>query len=125
MKKLGNNLRKKFAEESIIWMATIRSDGRPHLVPIWFVTDGEYVYIRTMSKSVKYRNLLENPAVSVSMQDGSKPIIGEGKMTAHFPPGDREDIDRLFDDKYDWTDYDSAYDVICEFRMDKWIAFNH
>ena len=23
--------------EAIIWLATVRSDGRPHLTPIWFV----------------------------------------------------------------------------------------
>ena len=125
MRELDINLRKKFSEETIIWMATTRPSGRPHLVPIWFVTDGEFVYIRTMSGSVKYKNLLNNPSVSISIQSGAKPIIGEGEMVEHFPPGDREDVDDLFDRKYDWTDYGSAYDVICKFMIKKWIAFNH
>ena len=123
MSKLDSKIQRKFEEETIIWMATVRPDGRPHLIPIWFVTQDNSVYVRTMKESVKFRNLLQNPKVSISVQDGSKPIIGEGEMIEYFSPGTNPEIDHLFDEKYDWTDYDSRYNVICRFRIHKWMVY--
>ena len=27
----------RLGRESTIWLATVRADGRPHLVPLWYV----------------------------------------------------------------------------------------
>ena len=43
--------------EKNIWLATVRPDGRPHLVPIWFISLNEKVYICTEGKSVKIKNI--------------------------------------------------------------------
>ncbi len=38
--------------------ATTRRDGRPHVVPVWFVLEGDDLLITTGSKSVKGRAVL-------------------------------------------------------------------
>jgi PPOX class probable F420-dependent enzyme len=38
-------------------LATTREDGRPHVVPVWFVLDGDDIVFSTGASSVKGRNL--------------------------------------------------------------------
>ncbi|HLE28937.1 MAG TPA: pyridoxamine 5'-phosphate oxidase family protein, partial [Anaerolineales bacterium] len=54
-----------------VWVATVRPDGRPHLVPVWFVMDGGRWYICTAPDSVKARNLQTNSRIALALEDGS------------------------------------------------------
>lgn len=38
-------------------LATVRADGRPHVVPVWFVVDGDDIVFTTWHESVKSLNL--------------------------------------------------------------------
>src|SRR5690349_12857681 len=55
--------------EEILWLASVRPDGRPHLVPVWFLWEGETILIFSKPENQKIRNLRQNPAVSVSLDD--------------------------------------------------------
>ena len=35
------HVEQRLREEPIIWLTTVRPDGRPHTVPVWFLWDGE------------------------------------------------------------------------------------
>lgn len=48
-------------------IATTRPDGRPHVMPIWFVWDGECLYMETPPSFVKAKNLVANPACAVTI----------------------------------------------------------
>jgi PPOX class probable F420-dependent enzyme len=51
-------------------MATLSSDGRPHLVAMWYaVLDGE-IWFETKAKSQKAVNLRRDPTVTVMIEDG-------------------------------------------------------
>jgi PPOX class probable F420-dependent enzyme len=91
----GHDLR---AEQNV-WMATVRPDGRPHLVPIWFVVHEGKWYVCTAPGSVKARNLHRNPRVALALEDGSNPHVVEGEARAVEPPAA---VVRLFKEKYDW-----------------------
>jgi PPOX class probable F420-dependent enzyme len=54
-------------EESIVWLSTVRADGSPHLVPIWFSWDGEQLFIASKPEAVKVRNLRANPKLMVAL----------------------------------------------------------
>ena len=41
-------------------VATVREDGRPHVVPVWFIVDGEDLVFTTWHRSVKALNLTRN-----------------------------------------------------------------
>jgi len=65
-------------------LATIRADGRPHVVPIWFVLDGDDIILTTGATSVKARNMRRDPRVSLAVDDQQPPysfVMVEGAAT--------------------------------------------
>ena len=66
-------------------LATVRKDGRPHVVPIWFVLDGDDLVFTTGAETVKGRALrrtgraalcvdLEHPPFAYVMIEGEVEI---------------------------------------------------
>jgi pyridoxamine 5'-phosphate oxidase family protein len=47
-------------------LATVSTDGQPHVVPVTYEFDGQYIYFGgwNLSRSLKYRNLLHNKKVA-------------------------------------------------------------
>ncbi len=54
-------------------LATVRDDGRPHVVPVWFVTDGDDLVFMTMNTSVKAKNMLRDTRVTLCVDDENPP----------------------------------------------------
>ena len=50
-------------------LASVRPDGRPHVVPIWFVVDGDELVFNTWHTSVKAKNLQNDPRVAISVDE--------------------------------------------------------
>lgn len=64
------------------WLATVRPDGTPHLVPRWGVwLDGRFWY-EGAPTTRHARNLQVNPAVTLSLESGSEVVIVEGVSEA-------------------------------------------
>ena len=59
-------------------LVTVRSDGRPHAMPVWGVWLRDVVCLSTAITSVKSRNLLENPRCVVTADDGDDALVLEG-----------------------------------------------
>ncbi len=55
-------------------LATVRADGRPHVVPVWFVLDGDDVVFTTGRESLKGRTLGREPRVSMCVDDENPPF---------------------------------------------------
>ncbi len=55
--------------EPVIWLSTIRIDGAPHLVPTWFIWDGEAITIVSKPGAVKVRNLRADPRAMLALGD--------------------------------------------------------
>lgn len=83
-----------------IWLATTRSDGRPHAAPVWFIWDGEYIYFATDPASVKAKNLAHQPYVVVHGGDGDDTIILEGFATPVRDPQTLQQLNELYQAKY-------------------------
>lgn len=43
--------------EAVVWLSTVRPDGRPHLIPIWFLWDGDAVLFASKPQACKVANL--------------------------------------------------------------------
>ncbi len=54
-------------------LATVRADGSPHVVPVWFALDGETLVFTTGAGSVKGRALRRDPRVSLCVEDDRPP----------------------------------------------------
>ena len=63
-------LREFVAERMIVSCATIGPRGRPHLVPLWYVTDGDDLRGWTYAKSQKAKNLERDPRATLQIEDG-------------------------------------------------------
>lgn len=63
--------RRRFAAARVAGLATVRTDGRPHIVPIVFAVEGDRVYSIADPKPkrgpdlLRFRNIAANPAVSL------------------------------------------------------------
>jgi PPOX class probable F420-dependent enzyme len=54
-------------------VATVLADGTPHVVPVWFVLDGDQVVFTAGASSVKARNLRRDPRISLAVDDEQSP----------------------------------------------------
>jgi PPOX class probable F420-dependent enzyme len=55
-------------------LATVRQDGRPHLVPVWFELDGDDIVFTTGDGTVKATNIRRDPRVCVCVDDEEPPF---------------------------------------------------
>ena len=55
-------------------LATTMADGSPHVMPVWFVLDGDDIVFNTGAGTVKGRNLARDPRVSVLIEDETPPF---------------------------------------------------
>ncbi|WP_435972538.1 PPOX class F420-dependent oxidoreductase [Streptomyces sp. Qhu_M48] len=55
-------------------LATVRDDGSPHVVPIWFLLDGDTFVFTTGKGTVKGRNLARDGRVSLCVDDDTPPF---------------------------------------------------
>jgi PPOX class probable F420-dependent enzyme len=82
-------------------ISTVRKDRRPHLVPIWFVLDSSKdnnnnnnIIFTTGNESVKGRDMLRDPRVSLCVDDQTTPfsfVVIEGLAEINQEP----DLDEL------------------------------
>ena len=73
-------------------LGTTRRDGSPHVVPIWFVLDGDTVVFTCDGHSVKAAALRRDPRVSICVDDQRPPYsFVEMRGTAELS----EDLDEL------------------------------
>ncbi len=93
-------------------VATVRSDGAPHVTPLWFAWDGTSLWLTSIVKSQRWVDLQSDPRISVIVDTGddymelrgvelrgSATPVGEVPRTGE-PMADLEVPERLFADKY-------------------------
>ena len=72
-------------------LATVRADGRPHAVPVWFALDGDDILLNTSEETVKAANILRDPRVAVLVHDDAPPYafaMVEGVAEVSRDPGE-------------------------------------
>jgi nitroimidazol reductase NimA-like FMN-containing flavoprotein (pyridoxamine 5'-phosphate oxidase superfamily) len=60
------------------WLATVRPDRRPHVMPLWGIWVDARFYFSTGGQSRKARNLAANPACIVCTENSAEAVILEG-----------------------------------------------
>lgn len=123
MAELTDETRAKLEKSKNIWIASVRPDGRPHLVPVWYVWYAQKIYICIDPSSVKATNFRDNPRVTAALEDGSNPIICEGQASPVFSPWPKEVISG-FMVKYEWDiTQESQYTYLIEIVPNKWLTW--
>lgn len=75
----------RLGEARHYWLATVRRDGRPHVVPL----DGLWLdarwYFGGSPSTVKHRNLLRNPRATLHLESSESAVIVEGTCEVERP----------------------------------------
>jgi PPOX class probable F420-dependent enzyme len=58
------------ADQKVVSCATIGPRGRPHVIPLWYVSDGLVLSAWTYAKSQKARNLERDPRATLEIDEG-------------------------------------------------------
>jgi PPOX class probable F420-dependent enzyme len=67
-------------------LATVMREGGPHVMPVWFVLDGEQILFTTGANTVKGRDLRRDPRVALVVEDDEPPyafVHVRGRVTLH------------------------------------------
>jgi PPOX class probable F420-dependent enzyme len=65
-------------------VATMRADGRPHVVPVWVALDGEEIIFTVGESSLKYKAFRRDPRAAICFDDETPPftfVTIEGEVT--------------------------------------------
>ena len=54
-------------DDPVVWLSSVQSDGRPHLVPVWFHWDGERIVAFSKPHARKVDNLRDQPSVMLAV----------------------------------------------------------
>ncbi len=88
--------------EPIIWLSTVRPDGRPHLVPVWYLWDGRTILVFSQPGAQKVRNLRHSSQVALALDtadEGEDVVIIEGEATL-LPDGTVDATLPAYGEKY-------------------------
>lgn len=61
----GQRVLERLKEETIIWLTTVDSSGRPQPRPVWFHWDGKTILILSQSVGAKVRHIRNNRKVAL------------------------------------------------------------
>ncbi|MCW4353566.1 pyridoxamine 5'-phosphate oxidase family protein [Hoyosella sp. YIM 151337] len=79
------------AEERTCRVATVSPSG-PHVTPLWFVWDGDFLWIYSLTKSQRWTDAVRDPRVAVAVDAGIEymelrgvEIVGEVEVVGEAP----------------------------------------
>jgi PPOX class probable F420-dependent enzyme len=121
----------RLREEMIIWLTTVRSDGQPQSVPVWFLWEGETFLIYSQPGRQKLKNIGSNPGVGLHLNSNARGgdvvrVEGRAEVTQDVPPADeigeyvekyRESIVRI---GFDPDGFARTYSVALRVTPDRW-----
>lgn len=95
---LSNEQKEFFRKPNFGHLATLESDGSPHVTPVWIDVDDEHIIINTAKGRKKVRNLERDPrvAVEVVQEDNAYSMLSiQGRVVDMTTDGADAHIDAL------------------------------
>ncbi len=77
------------SEPVIVRLTTIRPDGYPHTIPVWFMLDGDELVLFSLRDNRKVKNALANPKGNIIIGGdpvGSPCYLIDGDLTVEEDP---------------------------------------
>ncbi|PBC56419.1 MULTISPECIES: pyridoxamine 5'-phosphate oxidase family protein [unclassified Rhodococcus (in: high G+C Gram-positive bacteria)] len=86
------------AEERTCRVATVDGNGTPHVVPLWFVWDGTCLWLNSIVRSQRWKDITRDPRVSIVIDAGhgfeelrGVEISGQAESVGDVPRGSTVD----------------------------------
>ena len=67
----GGRAEQRLREEEVAWLTTVRHDGQPQSVPVWFLWDSETMLVYSQPDRQKLRNIARNPRVGFNLNSSA------------------------------------------------------
>lgn len=101
----------KLEKSTVYWVASTRSDGRPLVVPVWGVWDGEAFYLRINPYTRTMKNLQCNPNITVHLESGEDAVIFDTTVSMLEDSERKNEVIEAFNNKYQFPQPKAAYFV--------------
>ncbi len=85
-----------------MWVSTAHPDHGPHQVPLWFLWDGQAVWMCTGAGSVTVRNVREEPRVRLALPDSFDVVLLQGEAECYPAREVPKDAADAFAGKFGW-----------------------
>ena len=127
----GKRAVERLQEEEISWMTTVRSDGQPQTVPVWFLWDDEGFLIYSQPDRQKLKNIARNPHVGLNLNsnaqggdvvrlEGTARIVDDASPSNEVPPYVEKYRDAIARIGYDPEGFAQAYSVAVRVTPERW-----
>jgi PPOX class probable F420-dependent enzyme len=86
-------------------LTTLRRDGRPVSLPVWFVVLGHHVYVRTPSRAHKVEHVEHDPRATFLVERGERwaelcAVMLHADVTLIDGGAERDNVEATLDEKY-------------------------
>src|SRR5690348_2946915 len=87
----GERAERRLREERIAWLTTVRRDGTPQNVPVWYLWDGDAFLLYSRPRTQKLRNIAANPHVTLHLDGNGRGgdivvVTGDAAVDDGAPP---------------------------------------
>jgi PPOX class probable F420-dependent enzyme len=86
----GERVVRRLRDEVVIWLVTVRPNGRPEPSPVWFYWDGGTFLIYSLRDTARQKNIERNPRVALHFDStrGADVVVftGEAEVALDMPP---------------------------------------
>jgi nitroimidazol reductase NimA-like FMN-containing flavoprotein (pyridoxamine 5'-phosphate oxidase superfamily) len=116
-----------WAEERLVqshdyWLATVRPDGSPHVMPVWGVWMEGAAWWSSSHQSRKARNMASDPRAVITTDNPRQPVVVEGTAELIFEDQVIERFTAWVNAKYDTDLAVSFFTENACFRLDpRWV----
>jgi PPOX class probable F420-dependent enzyme len=123
---MDHELDERLTDAQIAWFSSVRPNGSPHTVPVWFVHDEDSIWVAGSPTSRRARNVRANDQVSIAV-DGSAPysLVAEARAEIIDDPSKHPHAVASYALKYsgfDITDESVAGPlVLMRLTIDRWL----
>jgi hypothetical protein len=94
--------RDRLASGQWYWLATVRPDGRPHVMPILAVWLDDALYFSTNPGARKRKNLIHNAHCVITVAHEDAHLVVEGTAARVLDEAQLRRVAAVYADKYDW-----------------------
>lgn len=130
----GGRAERRLREEEIAWMTTVRPDGQPQSVPVWFLWEGETFLVYSQPKrrqGQKLRNIERNPRVGLNLNsnaqggdvvraEGTAEIVEDAPPATEVPEYVEKYRDAIARIGFDPDGFARAYSVAIRVTPTRW-----
>lgn len=90
----------RMAKSHQYWVATVRPEASPHVMPIWGVWVQNVFYFSTGGKTRKARNLASNPRCVICSENSKEAVIVEGSASEVTDGKKLAEVAKVYKTKY-------------------------